>query len=384
MAISIKSTVKSCIKRILYLLPVQKNKIVFVNYDFKGYGDNPKYIAEEIVRQSMPYRMVWIVNDDAFVPSNIKKVFLRGVKWYYELSSAGIIVTNRKGHLIPWWYKKKDKQFLLQTWHGDFPLKYIEKETESTLSESYVKSSMADSAVTNAILSGSKQFTKILRDSFWLPEQCEILEFGLPRNDVYFKGEELRNKLRCQYGFSSEDRILLYAPTFRDNDDVSCYNLDFEKLRSVLQEKDQEGWKVIVRLHPNISTKAGIFHYNENILNGTSYSDQQELCMISDCLITDYSSIMADFMLMRKPVFLYTPDLEAYSNHSTGRGLRELYYKLPFSLNRTQDELESCMASFDRQKFGEELTTFMQEHYSTFDDGHASERVVNHLKKVLA
>ena len=383
MTIHIKSIVKSLIKSVLYLLPIQKKKVLFVNYDFKGYGDNPKYIAEEIIRQGLPWKMVWLVaKKEAFVPSYIKKVY-RGVEWFYELSTASIIITNRKGHLIPDLYKKKEKQFFLQTWHGDFPLKYIEKEVEDTLWTGYVSASKADSAITNAIISGNKQFTKILKDSFWLPEDCEILEFGSPRNDIYFKGETVRDELRCQNGFSSDDRILLYAPTFRDGGDVSSYNIDFERLRTVLCKRDNEKWKIIIRLHPNISSKANVFSYDDSIINGSLYPDQQELCLMSDCVITDYSSIMADFMLMRKPVFLYVPDLEKYSDQNTGRGLRELFYKLPFAYNKTQDELEFSIMSFDKEKYAEKLNAFMQEEYCTFDDGHASERVVNYLKKAL-
>lgn len=384
MSMSLKSLIKVYLKWISYHLPIQKDKIVFINYDFKGYGDNPKYIAEEIVRQGLPYKLVWLVNGDCFVPSYIKKVYLfRGVTWFYELSTAGVIVINFKGILIPYLYKKRKTQFLLQTWHGDFPLKYIEKEVENTLGAGYLEGSKADSAVTNAIVSGNKQFTEILRKSFWLPQECAILEYGVPRNDIYFKDRSFRDRLKTKFGFSLEDSILLYAPTFRDDHDFSCYDIDFERLKRFLCKVTDKRWKIIIRLHPNVSSMADMFCYGDDIINGTVCSDQQELCMISDCLVTDYSSIMADFMLMKKPVFLYATDLDKYSNHNTNRGLREVFYKLPFPLNRTQDELESCIVAFDKKEYGEQLNAFIQEYYCSFDNGHASECVVNYLKKVF-
>ena len=104
--------------------------------------------------------------------------------------------------------------------------------------------------------------------------------------------------------------------------------------------------------------------------------------MISDGLITDYSSIMGDFILMKKPVFLYVPDLEIYANQKTGRGLRDLYYQMPFPFCYNQLELESCLSEFNKTDYCERLSEFIQKYYDTFDDGHTSERVVNCLKNI--
>ena len=237
--------------------------------------------------------------------------------------------------------------------------------------------------MTDAVVSGSRLFSSILRNSFWLPEKCSILEFGVPRNDLYFKGNELKFELKRKYGFSLEDKILLYAPTFRDDGAVDCYNLDFDRLRATLLQKTKTEWKVIVRLHPNVSHREDLFLYDNNIINGSSFSDQQELCMIADCLITDYSSIMGDFILMKKPVFLFVPDLERYSNSATGRGLREMFFKLPFSLNLNQYSLEEQIMEFNDLVYNREVDSFLQVYYHPIDDGHASERVVDYLRQVV-
>ena len=320
---SLKNNLKEIIRCILYCFPIQKNKIVFVNYKGKGYGDNPKYIAEEILRQQLPWKMIWLVRGNATnVPGCIRIVNLDGLKAFYELSTAKFLVSNSKNN-VPTNYlsRKKKNQLYLQTWHGDFGPKYIEKEIEDTFSPGYLARSKTDSAATNAVLSGNEFFTNVLKESFWLPKQCEILEYGIPRNDIYFRGDEERERLKLQFGFSLNDHILLYAPTFRDDHDLSCYSIDLERVRRVLSEQEQgSSWKVIVRLHPNISSETDLFSYNDKILDGSSWADQQELCMISDCLITDYSSIFADFLLMRKPVFLFATDLEKYADRSAGRG----------------------------------------------------------------
>jgi len=381
--VTLKSRIKNCLRQVLYLLPIQKNKVVLLNFDGRGYGDNLKYIAEEIRRQRLPWRMIWLIRGEEDVPDYIKAINIDGLSAFFHLATAKILISNSKKNIpLNYILRKKKRQYYLQTWHGDFALKYIEKEIENTFSPGYVARSKVDSAATNAILSGNKQFSVILKESFWLPVDCEILEYGAPRNDIYFRGEEYRNSLKKEYGFAIDDRILLYAPTFRDDLDDRCFNIDFDRLWMVLHQSDNKNWKIIVRLHPNISTKVDLFSFNDRIADGSSYPDQQELCMISDYLITDYSSIMGDFLLMKKPVFLYVPDLDKYSDISTGRGLRNLFYHLPFSYSRNQQELESSLLGFDEFGYPNRVNRFMEQYYNTFDDGHASERVVNHLKRV--
>ena len=184
-------------------------------------------------------------------------------------------------------------------------------------------------------------------------------------------------------GFSNEDRILLYAPTFRDKGDTDCYDLDYERLLDMLCRKTGKPWKLVIRLHPNITKFAEQFCYGKHIKNGSTYPDQQELCLVSDCLITDYSSIMGDFLLMKKPVFLYVPDLERYAGKDTGRGLRDLFYKLPMAFCHTQNQLEAQIMGFDRESFTCDTEAFLRECYQSVDDGHASERVVDYLFQLL-
>lgn len=381
---SLKNLLKEIVRHFLYCFPIQKDKIVFVNYKGKGYGDNPKYIAEEIQRQRLPWKMIWLVRGNvAGIPDCIKKVNLDGLKAYYELSTAKFLVSNSKNN-IPTNYltRKKKNQLYLQTWHGDFGPKYIEKEIEDTFSSGYIARSKIDSAATNAVLSGNEFFSTVLKESFWLPKECEILEYGIPRNDIYFRGDEERNRLKLQFGFSLDDHILLYAPTFRDDHDLSCYSINLERVRETLSKLDGgPSWKVIVRLHPNISSETELFDYNDYVVDGSSWADQQELCMISDVLVTDYSSIFADFLLMRKPVFLYVTDLEKYADKTKGRGLRDLFYHLPFAFCRDQQELEAGIESFEEKGYKEKVESYLLTYYRTFDDGHASEKVVNYLKE---
>ena len=89
-------------------------------------------------------------------------------------------------------------------------------------------------------------------------------------------------------------------------------------------------------------------------------------------------------MLMKKPVYLYVPDLDKYSDKSTGRGLRDIFFKLPFRFCKTQDELESEINAFNSDEYLANLQVFRNEYYESFDDGHASEKIVNYLKSVIS
>ena len=147
-------------------VPVKSNKIIFSNFNGRGYGDNPKYIAEELLRQNLPYDLVWVtsVKHDKTVPAAIRTVTVGGWREAYEYASAKVIVNNIKLRLP---FRKKKTQYYIQTWHGAFILKNLEKEAEAQLSERYVRHSQQDSAITDLMLSGSGIESDVMRESFW-------------------------------------------------------------------------------------------------------------------------------------------------------------------------------------------------------------------------
>ena len=371
----IKSLFSKLLNEVLGILPKQ-NKIVLVNFLGRGYGDSPKYIAEEILRQSLPYDLVWLVYDmsNSF-PNGIRKVKFYSIRSRYELATARIIISNTKGKLP---YIKKKTQYYIQTWHGGFGVKYIERDAEKFLPDKYVRDSKYDSSITDLVLSGSEFQTKVIQDSFWY--NGEIFKKGVPRNDVFFNcSEEMICQLRIKYGLNTSCKIVLYAPTFRDDDSIDAYQLDAVLLLQSLKTKTGEDWKLIIRLHPGIAGKSNIFDYDNDIINGSEFADSQELLVISDLLITDFSSMMMDFGIMKKPVLLFITDLEDYIRKC--RGVRPLFYQLPFQLCRSNDELSQAVIGFDILGYRERLSTFMDKYFISYDDGHASEHVVERIKE---
>ena len=115
--------------------------------------------------------------------------------------------------------------------------------------------------------------------------------------------------------------------------------------------------------------------YSNTIINASSYDDIQELFAASDVLITDYSDCMFEFSLMRKPVFLYTPDLESYTK---SRDFYRDFKSLPYPMADTNDNLRTLILDFDNKTYDDSLTIFFEE-IGVLENGTASKSVVDYI-----
>lgn len=362
---------------VFYYLPVQKKKIVFVNRDGEGYACNPKYVAEEIIRQKLSCNLVWLVNKKSeIIPTQIRKVKYNRIKAVFELATAHIVITNSKS-LLP--LKKKSPQVFIYIPHGQPGCKCA--EGDAVLSEDYLRISKQHSALTDVFVSMGKYHTQVLKDTFWVPEHAEIWETGFPRNDQYYlnttlKQQELRKKLNIPEG----TRIVLYAPTFRDNGTTDAYDLDLHRTLDVLVRKTGEAWMMFITLHPNFKWfKHPPYQFDTQIWNMSDYPDLHELLLIVDIVISDYSSVALDFANLQRPVFFYASDIDEYTKM---RGLKEMYFKMPFTLSKTNEELERAIMEFEKEKYKERLNEFAK-IYGSVDNGHASERFVKYLAEIM-
>lgn len=366
------------IHSVLKAFPVRQGKIVFANFLGRGMGGSPKYIAEEILREGLPYDLVWLAeNPDIKFPKGIRSVKMYSLRGRYELATANVIVNNVK-HKLPF-KKKKTGQCYIQTWHGDFALKFIEKEVENKLDPLYVAESKADSKETDLILSGSRQFTEIARNAFWY--DGEIFECGVPCNDPLFSlDDSALNAVRAMFGIPEGTGIALYAPTFRDGDDNHFEIPDFEAVVNRLERISGHPWTLLVRFHPLDQQQLERVSFSERVLNGSAYPDSQDLTKAADLLITDYSSIMYDFILQHKKGIIFAPDVERYERT---RGLRNIFWEVPFPITQTEETLIQSIDDLFEPTFPQRLDDFLKNRIHSFDDGHASERVVSRIKDFI-
>lgn len=356
-----------------FFCPIKKNKIVFINFNGKGYGCNPKYIAEEIIRQKLDFDLVWLVNDMSVeMPEQIRKEIFRGRKGLYEIATAKVVITNVKNDLF---LVKKKGQYIIQTWHGSYSGKLVEKEVMDKLSAQYIRESKKNSKQTDLFLSNSKALTKSYRDAFWCT--CEIMECGIPRSDVLFREdkEEINVKVREVLGVSLEDKLVLYAPTFRDDGSIDAYNIPSERILEALGE----GWKVLLRLHPNVDVNEVGYVYTDRIINASVYPDMQDILLAADILITDYSDSVFEFSVLRKPSYIYATDIEEYQKM---RGLNDDFFKMPFKVCTSDEELIEELSKYTPE-VGRAAAEQFIEQFGSFDDGNASKAVVQRIRDVI-
>lgn len=363
--------------RLFHYLPTDKHKVVFLHDFGNGYGDSPKYMAEELHRRNPKYRLVWLVKSgDLQFPTFVRPVKLSRIRSVYELATAKIIVTTMKGRCN---LKKKPSQFFLYVPHGQIGAKFVERQAGDALCSSYREGSQWHSSVSNLFLSSSKLFTKEVLEWYWY--DGEVMESGLPRNDIFFNytPDDVK-RIKQKVGVEDGVKIAFYAPTFRDNGNDKAYALDTERLLQTLEQKTGDRWILLVRLHPCfIWFKQPAFEYSDRVRNMTDYDDIQELLLISDMLISDYSSTMFDFFLMRRPVFLFTRDVEDYQKM---RGLKDWFFRVPFPFCHDNDELMQAIRDYDAdayQKHCEEFGKF----YGSLEDGQATQKIIDRLEQTM-
>lgn len=378
--VSIQRPVRKSFLYVFYLFPVNPRKVLFMNFDGRGFGGDPKYICLEMLKQNLNLDFVWPLKSmREEIPLGVRKVKKRSLKFYYEIATSKMIVLNTAGGSLTYSLVKKKNQFIIETWHGSHALKYIEHQAKDTLSKYYLISSDETVDMVDVFISDGPQNTQFYRDSFHCT--CPIIETGMPHEDILFSKDAKSLKLlRDKLGIAKDKKILLYAPTFRDDGAMDAYDLDFSKVMEVLKQRFSGDWVTLLRLHPNVQHADTIPTDGKSIINVSSYGDAQELIAISDALITDYSSIYHDFFVSNKPVFLYTKDLEHYM--SKDRHLRPIYFELGLKHNKTQDSLLQDIQNFNMQDYQELLADYKKKT-GAIADGKAAYRVVEYLKKYL-
>ena len=280
---------------------------------------------------------------------------------------------------------KRENQIFICSWHGAGPFKKtnidlcpMNAELKKYFEEMYRN--------IDIFVSPSKFNTQVIRRAFGY--EGEILECGSPRMDCLLNKNNFRDKICGYYKIDPKSKIVLYAPTFRKSsigDEGSSvtsfekYDIKWEMIRESLEKRFGGSFVLLYRFHHMLYRFAESRMAYPDAINVTLYPDVQELLGAADVLITDYSSIMWDFSLQRKPVFLYQNDVDEYIRD---RGFYSDIEEWPYIKARTSEELSEKILGFDNDKYVAELNQFL-EKYGTFDDGHACERTIEHISRML-
>lgn len=362
--------------QMLYKSPVVKDKLFFMNYNGCGYGCNPKYIAECLRKEygRDAFDIVWGIDSGRYtIPGDIRTVKIGTYQYYWEIATSHIWVDNVRKQID---IRKREGQFYIQTWHGAAPMKKVEGDISDKVPQSLINAGKRDSEMADLFLSGSRFYTSLYRRAFWY--DGEILEAGLPRQDIFWDIEYAKKKVKGYYHIPGDRWIVLYAPTFRDDFNTEAYDLDIPAVKEAIKQKFSCQCVMCVSRHPN--NRYIQYHFEpQSYIDVSGYDDFEEMLAAADILITDYSGCAYDFSFTENPVFLYQKD---YQEMAVQRDFYVSMEDMPYPRAGTNEGLIKSISSYDGLAYRKRLKSFM-DRFGSFDDGHASERVCERIMRVL-
>ncbi|MDE7326604.1 MAG: CDP-glycerol glycerophosphotransferase family protein [Lachnospiraceae bacterium] len=393
------------------LLPIRRRIVVFMSSLGRNYSGNPRAICEEMARQGLTkdFRCYYIFDK----PKRFRDELPQGVHalknarffYYFVMAMAGVWVSDTRfqNYMV-----KRRKTLYIQTWHGT-PLKKLALDLKElhmaggqSLAE-YKEEFCKNSATWDYLISQNPFSSGVFRRAFAF--RGKMLEIGYPRNDILYRtgipstlhtgfgqggkhaGEDVSSnnnlaigKLRKELGISDGKKVMLYAPTWRDN---SYYNerdycfgteLDFVKMKEAFGDTyilvvkyHYMVWEESLNLDPDFVRVVG---------DGV---DIAKLYLIADLLITDYSSVMFDYSILLRPMYFYAYDLQNYRDT-----LRGFYFdferEAPGPIVTSTDELIEAIRSHAADGYQEQYRRFV-EKYNPFDDGNAAGKVVELIRE---
>ncbi|MBD5542775.1 MAG: hypothetical protein HDR01_00665 [Lachnospiraceae bacterium] len=377
-----------CIRLILCIFrifPVVNNRIVFVCNYGKSYACNPKYVFKALrEKYGEKLQYVWVLNEKhPELEGQAVQVKNKSMAFFYYMLTARVIVGNNAlGSYLP----KRSSQCFINTWHGGGAYKKVHfdvavSDTDRKIYEIFARQ-------TDCHLSSSKLFTECMAVSTKVPKE-RFLEVGMPRNDCLLQSllqngetgsEESagdRSLILKRLGVKEElwqKKILLYAPTFRGETNHGYFenSMDIPAVLESLEKRFSGEWILLFRGHPKM-----LRIEMEQCVCVTGYEDMQEILLCADALITDFSSVMWDYMFLQRPGFLYIPDLEELEKED------RFYTKVkdwPFEYARSNHQLCEIIEHYEKQKAMDKIEAHKR-LLGNVETGQACEKVSDYIYK---
>lgn len=333
---------------------VNPRTIVFESFGGKNYSDSPKYIYEYMMKHYPQLEFIWVFKspDKAFLPGPAKKVKKGSAAYYDAYSRAKYWVSNAR---LPLYLNKKPNQVYIQTWHGT-PLKRLANDMKvvrmpGTTTDNYKRNFREETNRWDYLISPNAYSSKIFETAFWMPPE-KILEIGYPRNDVLVNranDQAFIQQIKENLNLPEGKKVIMYAPTWRDDEFVKKgkYLFDLKIDLDNLQQKLGDDYVVLLRMHYLISNALDLRGYEDFAIDVSNYSDISELYLISDCLITDYSSVMFDFGVLKRPQIFFAYDLDKYDQDLRGFYL-DFHNDLPGPIYKDAYQLADDLQNLDK------------------------------------
>ncbi|WP_443217486.1 CDP-glycerol glycerophosphotransferase family protein [Sporolactobacillus sp. CQH2019] len=371
--------------RLLGHLPADRNLVIFESFFGRQYSCNPRAIYEYMRENCRDYRLIWSADrrhGRLFEQHGVPYVRRYSLRWLLMMSRARYWVTNIR---FPSWFCKSKHTIYLQTWHGT-PLKRLGTDIEHDPApgkdaEKYKRDFVKDSGMWDILISPNRYSSDIFTRAFAFGKT--LLETGYPRNDCLYRmnRSDTVRAVKDKCGLPRDKKVILYAPTWRDDqfDGAERYrfdlHLDLERMRGQLADN----YVIILRMHYLIAGRLDLGAYAGFAFDFSHYDDIRDLYLISDLLITDYSSVFFDYANLRRPMIFFAYDIDRYRDF-----LRGFYFDFektaPGPIVRTTDEVIQAVRETERPGFrlSENFEPFFQK-FCSLEDGRATERVVRRV-----
>ena len=348
---------------------VDERAVFFSSYDGTMYNDNPRAVAEAL-HAVAPEAKIWFrlsaKGRRQPLPEWVTPLPRMSRRTLKAMATARVIVTNSG---MQNWVVKFDDQFYVQTWHGDRGFKKIRLDIDPHHKYFRLEGPRIDLAVSGSTFGDRVHHTG-------MGAKKEFMICGCPRNDLLVKDPpEVARRVRERLGIAPDLRVLLYAPTFRSTDTGGrqAAGLNLQRVRDALEEATGERWICVTRSH---EVARGIA--SDAAMDVSDWPEPSELLLVTDMLITDYSSIGGDFMLLGRPVIYYQPDRGDYDAERGG-----LYFDpddSPLVVAHSEEELMELIAHpFDAEENCRQVLDF----FGCRETGRASELVAERVAREL-
>jgi CDP-glycerol glycerophosphotransferase len=359
--------------RLSLLLPLDRRLAVFAAYGYRSYACNPRAISEELQRRGSDVRAVWVLRSSVPAPPGVDVVRPGTYRYYYVLGRARYFVNNFN---FPAHVRHRRGTTNVQTQHGT-PLKTMgvdQHRFPRSRGRRRLPLFVEKYRRWDLVLSPSHYASEIVSHAY--PGRYEVLEVGFPRNDILVQGDDDRAAAtRRRLDIDESRQVVLYAPTFREGEKQFASPLDLSKVAEVLDEDVV----LLVRAHYFLTARVdeGTRFGGARVVDVSLEPSIEELFLVTDVLVTDYSSAMFDFALLRRPIVLHVPDLEDY------RSRRGLYVDLeewaPGPITRDERELADALVGLRSAGPSSAAHQRFLARFCGFERGDAARRVVEEV-----
>lgn len=360
--------VRKYIYPLMRLLPLKKKWVVFESSWGAKTDCNPGALYRYITSEHPDYHSIWSLNDLRIpVDGPASKVVKGSWRYFYVMSRTKYLVNNV--NFIDA-YEKKKGQIEIQTMHGT-PLKTLGLDVPGELpTQKDVDKFLRRCNRWDYLVVQSKRAEDITRSCYAFKKK--YLETGYPRNDILFEMNTPEDiaMLKKKYGIDADKKLILYAPTWRKRNQFDLH-LDLGAMADALGDEYQIG----LRVHQFALAGLDEASLDPRVVNLSFINSMEELFLISDIAITDYSSLMFDYAVLNRPLLFYTYDLEEYRDRLRGFNL-DFEAEAPGPLlSRTEDVIDAIVhLSETTDRYSDAYRRF-RDSFCSFERGQASRKI---------